>query len=97
LEKSREEFEALLPDIPYIGGDENHLTVSLVESMWYLAFYKAMKKCGRTAEETGKVLYDTTLARIDDPQIELSPSEILTAEQLMERRRRRAERSQERE
>jgi hypothetical protein len=86
----------LLPHIPYIGGDENHLTDSLVESTWYLAFYKAMKKHGRTAEETGKVLYDAALAQIDDSPIVIPPSEILTTEQLMERRRRRAERSQER-
>jgi hypothetical protein len=96
IESSREEFEALLPHIPYIGGDENHLTGSLVESAWYLAFYKAMKKCGRTAEETGKVLYDAALARIDDPPIAAPPSEMLTTEQLMERRRRRAKRSQKR-
>ena len=96
IERSREEFEALLPHIPYIGGDENHLTGSLVKSACYLAFYKAMKKCGRTAEETGKVLYDAALARIDDSPIAIPPSEMLTTEQLMERRRRRAERSQER-
>jgi hypothetical protein len=29
LREAREEFEALLPHIPYIGGDENHLTASL--------------------------------------------------------------------
>ena len=96
IETSREEFEALLPHIPYIGGDENYLTGSLVESVWYLAFYKAMKRCGRTAEETGKVLYDAALGRTDAPPIVIPPSEMLTAEQLMERRRRRAERSQER-
>jgi hypothetical protein len=96
IETSREEFEALLPHIPYIGGDANHLTGSLVESTWYLAFYKAMKKHGKTAEETGKVLYDAALARVEDPPIEIPLSETLTTEQLMERRRRRAERSQER-
>jgi hypothetical protein len=96
LREAREEFEALLPHIPYIGGDENHLTSSLVESVWYLALYKAMRKHGRTAEETGKVLYDATVARIDEAPATIPPSERLTVEQLMERRKRRAERSQER-
>lgn len=96
IERSREEFEALLPHIPYIGGDENHLTDSLVGSARYLAFYKAMKKYNRTAEETGKVLYDAALAQTDDSPIAIPPSEMLTTEQLMERRRRRAERSEER-
>ena len=95
LRKAREEFEALLPHIPYIGGDENHLTTSLVESVWYLAFYKAMQKHGRTAEETGKVLYDAALARIGEPPAAIPPSEMLTPEQLVEKRKRRAERSRE--
>jgi hypothetical protein len=59
LREAGEEFEALIPQIPYIGGDENHLTESLIGSVRYLALYKAMKKHGKTAEETGKILYDT--------------------------------------
>jgi len=96
LREAHEEFEALIPQMPYIGGDENHLTESLIESVRYLAFYKAMKKHGKTAEETGKTLYDAILARIDEPRALIPPSKRLTTEQLMERRRKRAERSQER-
>jgi len=96
LKDAREEFEALIPQIPYIGGDENHLTGSLVGSARYLALYKAMKRRGRTVEETGKILYDATSARIDEPRTPIPPSRRLTPEQLMARRRRRAERSQER-
>ena len=96
IESSREEFEVLLPHLPYIGGEENHLTGSLVEAARVLAFYKAMKKRGRTAQETGKILYDAALARIDDPPAVLPPSEVLDTGQLMERRRRQADRSQER-
>jgi hypothetical protein len=96
LRETRDEFEALLPHIPYIGGNENPLTSSLVESVWYLALYKVMQKRGRTAEETGKVLYDTALTRVDESPAAIVPSEMVTAENLMERRRRLAERSQER-
>jgi hypothetical protein len=96
LREAYEEFEALIPQIPYIGGDENHLTESLIGSVRYLALYKAMKKHGNTAEETGKILYDAILTRIDEPRVAIPSSQRLTTEQLMERRRKRAERSQER-
>lgn len=89
------EFEVLLPCIPYIGGDDNPLTGSLVESAWCLALYWAMQKHGRTAEETGKVLYEAALAQGEVPEV-IPPSGMLTAGQLMERRKRRADRSQER-
>jgi hypothetical protein len=95
LQEAREAFEALLPLIPYIGGDENPLTGSLVESAWCLALYRAMQKHGGTVEETGKVLYDAALAQREVPEV-IPPQGRLTAAQLMERRRRRAERSQER-
>jgi hypothetical protein len=95
LSESRIEFKVLIPQIPSIGGDESW-TGSLVESVRCLAFYKAMKKNGKTVQETGKVLYDAVLARIDVPQTPILLSELLTPEQIMERRRRRAQKSQER-
>jgi hypothetical protein len=95
LREAREEFEALLPQIPYIGGNENHLTGSLVESVRPLAFYKAMQRHGKTAEETGKLLYDAAVARMNEAPVAIPPSEMLTDGQLMERRRKRAQRSQE--
>lgn len=94
--RSRDEFEALLPQLPYIGGDDNHLTGALVEFARCLAFYVAMKGCGRTAEEAGKVLFDAAVARIGVARATIPPSQMLTPEQLMARRRERAERSQQR-
>ena len=96
LREAHKEFEVLIPEIPYIGGDENHLTGSLVESVRYLAFYRAMKRQGRKAEETGKILYDAILARVDEPRAPIPVFQRLTTEQLMEKRRERAQRSQER-
>lgn len=55
------QYQKLIPFIPYIGGDQNHLTGSLIDSIECLAFYRAMQRLGRTAAETGKVLYDTAL------------------------------------
>ena len=49
LQESREQYQSLLPQIPYIGGDDNHLTSSLIESVQCLALYRAMKAYGHTA------------------------------------------------
>jgi hypothetical protein len=82
--------------MPYIGGDENHYTKYFIESVRYLALYKAMKKHGRTAEETGKILYDAILTRLGKPRPPVPPEENLTREQRNERTKKGGERSQER-
>jgi hypothetical protein len=51
------EFEKLIPELPYIGGDQNPLTGNLVFSASALAFYRVMKRHNRTIEETGELLY----------------------------------------
>jgi hypothetical protein len=96
LWEARKEFDALIPQIPYIGGDENNLTKSLVESARYLAFYKAMKRHGKTAEEAGKILWDATLTQVNKPRPQIPPAEILTNEEFFKTRRRGAQISQER-
>jgi hypothetical protein len=95
LWEARQEFEALIPQIPYIGGDKNHLTRSLVESARYLALYKAMKKHSRTAEETGNILYDAILTRMGKPRPLIPPGEWLPKEEFIEQRRKRAEKAKE--
>jgi hypothetical protein len=57
IRESLAEFEKLLPELPYIGGDQNPLTGNLVFSASALAFYRVMKRHGRTVEETGELLY----------------------------------------
>jgi len=55
--ESLAEFEKLLLELPYIGGDQNPLTGNLVFSASALAFYRVMKRHGKTIEETGELLY----------------------------------------
>ena len=57
IRESLAEFEKLLLELPYIGGDQNPLTGNLVFSASALAFYRVMKRRGRTVEETGELLY----------------------------------------
>jgi hypothetical protein len=60
--EARQEFESLIPEIPYIGGDDNELTDELIQATMALALYRAMKKQGKTVEEIGEVLYRTVEA-----------------------------------
>lgn len=66
------------------------------QSVRCLALYRAMRQHGRPAIETGNVLYDAVLSRSGEPRPSIPPAQRLTAEQMMERRRQRAARSQER-
>ena len=56
IPEARNEFEALIPELPYIGGKANFLTRSLVGTGWCLALYRVLKKRGKTVEETGEVI-----------------------------------------
>ena len=91
LREAREQHEALIPEIPYIGGDENPMTRHLIRSTTSLAFYQAMKTRGKTAEETGRIVYDAVVESVRH----LSPSAPLTAED-MDRKREQARKSQKR-
>lgn len=58
LMEARQEYEALIPRLPYIGGKKNSfLTTTLVRSTWFLALYKTLKKHGKVAEEAGEIYY----------------------------------------
>jgi hypothetical protein len=55
-------FEVLLPQIPYIGGDENRLTENLYLTAAMLAFYQALKARGKTVEEVARIIYKGTVS-----------------------------------
>ena len=97
LLKAKYRYEDLIPEIPYIGGEENHLTSSLVGSVECLALYQEMNASGKTAAETGKVLYEAIVERYGNPIPEIPLSQKLSEEDFMRRRKERAERSQQRE
>lgn len=64
LEAARVQMEAIIPTIPYIGGDENRMTCHLVRSTTSLALYKAMKARGKTAQEAGSIIYGAVLENV---------------------------------
>jgi len=89
----REEHERLIPQIPYIGGDENPMTRHLVRSTTSLALYKAMSARGKTPEEAGKILHEAVRERVS--HLPISPAQAPSAEEIRTKREE-ARRSQER-
>lgn len=61
---ARREFESLIPEIPYIGGDANELSDELTQASMALALYRAMQKHGKSVEESGEVLIQTVEAMV---------------------------------
>ena len=52
-----ERFEALLPGIPYVGGDENRLTKTLYLTAAMLAVYRSLVARGESAEGAARLIY----------------------------------------
>ncbi len=55
--ETMQRFEALLPDLPYIGGDENTLTRNLYLTAAMLAMYRALQARGASVEESARLIY----------------------------------------
>lgn len=53
-----EEFEKFIPEIPYIGGDENILTTNLLSCARYLIIYRVLKRKGKDLKEIGELCYN---------------------------------------
>jgi len=56
MREARQEYEALIPRIPYIG--ESRLLLGLfLPSSRYLAVYRALQRKGQTLEDAGRVVF----------------------------------------
>lgn len=93
LRDARGQYEALIPEIPYIGGDENPMTRHLVLSTTSLVLYKVMRARGKTAEEVGKIIYDAVVKFVS--QLPPHPAKQLN-EEYVAKEKREAQKSQER-
>lgn len=56
LREARQEYEVLLPRIPFIGTNALSLSFFLPTTR-YLAMYRALQKQGRTVEDVGRLAY----------------------------------------
>jgi len=61
-------FEGLIPGLPNVGGDRNLISYLVPVAAWYVALYGALRQFGKTAEDTGKLLYN-----LDEAQFKATP------------------------
>lgn len=54
----RNEFENLIPEIPYIGGRKNSFTAMLVDVIMMLPVFRILEKEGMTYREIGEFTYN---------------------------------------
>jgi len=59
---THQEFEALIPELPYVWRGKNRPAEKLIVSAWFLALFRVLERHGRPAEEAGKVTYESTEA-----------------------------------
>jgi len=63
MRESRREYEALIPQIPYIG-DKNPLLVFLLPASRHLAIYRALQRQGETVEAAGRLIGEMSEAEL---------------------------------
>jgi hypothetical protein len=64
--EARREFDALIPEIPYVGGKTNRLTNdALIPSVACLALYRALKGRGKTVQDAGDIIDATVRAQFE--------------------------------
>jgi hypothetical protein len=67
LKETWQEYEVLLPEVPYIGGEKNLNSENLLVSAYCLAKYRALKARGQTTEQVGKIIFEAYQATADVP------------------------------
>jgi hypothetical protein len=56
--EAENQFRALLPQIPDLGGAGNLVIGDFPVAMWCVAYFRPMKAHGKTAEQLGRMIYD---------------------------------------
>ena len=92
VRESLQRFEALLPDIPDIGGAENKDTQSLCMAAAWLAMYRSLQARGASVEEAARILYsrDSELRRQHPDALAPAMAGSTTLRSEAHRQRRRA-------
>jgi hypothetical protein len=64
MRESRQKYQDLIPQIPYIGK-RNPLLIFLLPASRYLAIYRTFQEHGRTVEEAGRLVYEIAEAQFE--------------------------------
>jgi hypothetical protein len=63
ISESRREYEALIPQIPFIGN-KNPFLIFLLPTSRYLAIYRVLRRMGLAVEEAGQIIYQMNEAEL---------------------------------
>jgi hypothetical protein len=55
VDKSRQNFVEIIPQMPYVGGMKNYYTPIIVVNGFIVAMFRAMEETGKTAEEVMRI------------------------------------------
>ena len=55
VEKTRQNFVEIIPQMPYVGGMKNYYTPIIVVNGFIVAMYRAMEETGKTAEDVMRI------------------------------------------
>lgn len=59
--ETRREYEALIPQLPYIGGKQPY-TQFIISAAWSLAMYRVLRAQGEPLEAVGQLIYEVDRA-----------------------------------
>lgn len=98
MDESRQEYENLIPQIPYIG-DKNPFLIFLLPTIRVLAIYRVLQKQGHTVESVGQLIYEMTKVELKALPgfIRRIIGYLWFSSWLLSRLQKRAKKSQERE
>ncbi|MBN1978113.1 MAG: L-2-amino-thiazoline-4-carboxylic acid hydrolase [Anaerolineae bacterium] len=68
IQDIRLECEALAPDAPAIGGEDDIFTEWLTYGVYYLAVYRVLASQDQSVEQVGRIIYETYEVMADRPQ-----------------------------
>ena len=72
INETKQAYENILLEIPYIGGKENIFSEWLNYGAYYLGVYQALSAHGHQLDHIGKIIYDTYETMADYPKWFLS-------------------------
>ena len=58
MDEMVKDYENIIPEIPYIGGEDNPMTQNLLSSINYLMVYEVLKRKDKSLEEIGNICYE---------------------------------------
>lgn len=63
IREAHQEYETLIPKIPYIG-DKNPLLIFLIPTSRYLAIYRVLQRYGWTVHDVGQLIHEINKAEL---------------------------------